>query len=115
MEQVHEMKFGAGGKTIWTGEKASTYHRNESLQESNLQEFQGPTQITTHTEYADSSIGREGNAEILRTPLLPKREDGTRVEYGEYFECPYCRRMQRFEQKSDWKYGYPSMLDSGIC
>jgi hypothetical protein len=108
MQQVHEIKVGPDGNTVWTGEKASTYQPIEKLQnhdsyQNTLNKFQSSLQ-KSHTEYADSSKGTDENAKVLRTPPLPKREDGTRVKYGEHFECPLCRRMQMFEQKGDWKY-----------
>lgn len=113
LEQVHEHKLGADGKTMWSGEKASTYHGNNDIIEYGqlTAGIQGVRQSSSaaRTEYADSSKGRGASLAVLRTPPLPKKENGTRVKYGEHFECPLCRRMVRFDNKPDWKYEISSL------
>jgi hypothetical protein len=106
MSEIHHFKMGQDQNTIWSGEKASTYYGTfEGIG------FETPTQIAipisqegTQTEYADSSKGKDGSSDLVRTPLLPKRSDGTRYHYGEHFECPVCRRVQVVKSKNEWKY-----------
>jgi len=109
MEQMHEMKKNADGKTVWSGEKASTY-LPESIFGKNTPSTSMPLEMSSkgvgkrpQTEYADSSRGKDGSADLLRTPLLPKDAFGVRVEYGQYFECSYCRRPQNVRDKNEWK------------
>ena len=109
MQQSHRIRAGPDGNTIWSGTKASSYLPDELVGISEKDPIQ-PIKITIkafqkrpRTEYADSSIGKDGVTDFLRTPLLPMRQDGTRVQYGEYFECPYCWRVQNVHDKSEWK------------
>jgi hypothetical protein len=113
MLQSHRMRAGPDGNTIWSGTKASTYLRNEQIAIDESDPAQAvrftieSSQKPPRTEYADSSRGRDGATDVLRTPLLPMRQDGTRVQYGEHFECPYCWRLQVARDKPEWKYVPP--------
>lgn len=53
------------------------------------------------TEYADSSKGKDGATDLLRTPLLPKDSLRVRAEYNQHFECPYCWRPQKVQDKNE--------------
>jgi hypothetical protein len=109
MEQIHEMKKNADGKTMWSGEKASTYLQESIFAKAPLNAPHPPGMSSIgagkrpQTEYADSSRGKDGATDILRTPRLPKDSGGVRVEYGQHFECPYCRRPQNVRDKNEWK------------
>ncbi|KAH7370573.1 hypothetical protein BKA65DRAFT_366218, partial [Rhexocercosporidium sp. MPI-PUGE-AT-0058] len=104
MEQVHTLKKDAGGKTVWSGEKASTYHPNEALEDSRPADLNIWGFVSSApTEYADSSKGKDGASDLLRTPLLPKDSVGVRAEYNQHFECPYCWRPQKVGDKNEWK------------
>lgn len=109
MEQIHEVKKDADGKTVWSGEKASTYIHGDILGKSTPKTPMSSNLSSTglgkrpQTEYADSSKGKDGALDLLRTPLLPKDVKGVRVKYGEYFECPYCWRPQNVRDKNEWK------------
>lgn len=109
MEQIHEIRKDADGKTVWSGEKASTYVHGDILGKS-ISNPAMPSDLSStglgkrpQTEYADSSKGKDGALDLLRTPLLPKDAKGVRVKYGEYFECPYCWRPQNVQGKNEWK------------
>jgi hypothetical protein len=108
MEQLHEMKTDAERKTVWSGEKASTYLPIQNLSDyrTPLPTEQGPKEVSqiARTEYADSRIGKDGSSRMLRTPLLPRNDHQIRVKYGDYFECPYCWRVQKVHNKNEWKY-----------
>jgi hypothetical protein len=113
MLQSHRMRVGPDGNTIWSGTKASTYLPDEQVAIDEEDQAQltkitiDSSQKRPRTEYADSSRGKDGATDFLRTPLLPMRHDGTRVQYGEHFECPYCWRLQKVLDKSEWKYVSP--------
>jgi hypothetical protein len=110
MLQWHKIKAGADGNTIWSGTKASTYLPDEraAISESDLEDPIKLILESSHkrerTEYADSSKGKDGAMEFLRTPPLPMTPDGARAQYGAHFECPYCRRLQIVHDKNEWKY-----------
>lgn len=78
MEQIHTFKKDAEGKTIWSGEKASTYFPNDTLAENPIMALQSididlsKTSQPPRTEYADSSKGKDGASELLRTPYYQK-------------------------------------------
>lgn len=104
MEQVHTLKKNVNGKTVWSGEKASTYYPNETLEDSRPVDLNiGGFVSSARTEYADSSKGKDGASDLLRTPLLPKDSVGVRAEYNQHFECPYCWRPQKVGNKNEWK------------
>ncbi|KAL2066193.1 hypothetical protein VTL71DRAFT_2264 [Oculimacula yallundae] len=116
MEQVHMLKVGVDGKTVWSGEKASTYHPNEILEDSRPVDLgTGDFKGTARTEYADSSKGKDGASNFLRTPLLPKDSMGIRADYNQHFECPYCRRPQKVQDKNEWKKHVFSDLRPYVC
>lgn len=104
IQEVHEVRI-VDGKTVWSGEKASTYLRDESL--ASRQEgaiiISRETPRMARTEYADSSRGKDGAVDLLRTPLLPKDADGVRAAYGQHFECHLCWRPQIVQNKNEWK------------
>ncbi|KAF4634492.1 hypothetical protein G7Y89_g3617 [Cudoniella acicularis] len=119
MQEVHRVREGPDGKTVYSGEGASSYHGNDTFPESTPLSLdkqgvqaapKGP-----RTQYADSAKASERGTNILRTPPLPKKDDGSRVKYGEHFECPYCWRIQRFEEKGDWKKHVLSDLRPYVC
>jgi len=110
MQEIHRVREGPDGKTIYSGEGASSYHGKGVFPDYkplsvDKQDFRVNTQGPS-TIYADSVKATERGMNVLRTPPLPKREDGSRVKYGEHFECPYCWRIQKFDQKAEWKYDY---------
>lgn len=114
MQEVHRLREGPDGKTVYSGEGASSYHGRDTFPENKLSLDKQGVRVTpqaSRTEYADSAKASECGMNILRTPPLPKRDDGSRVKYGEHFECPYCRRIQRFEEKIDWKYESTPFID----
>ena len=95
---------GVGGRTVWSGERASTYRPNEILEGSRPVDFNiGGFLSYARTEYADSSKGKDGATGLLRTPLLPKDSLRVRAEYNQHFECPYCWRPQKVQDKTEWK------------
>jgi len=36
--------------------------------------------------------------------------DGVQLEYGEVFECPYCRTIQMVMNRFEWKYIFPAFI-----
>ncbi|RFU32801.1 hypothetical protein B7463_g3563, partial [Scytalidium lignicola] len=117
LEEVHNLKYGSDGKTIWSGTKASTH----LLASKEWETFAFEDKNTTHnvrystrpmTEYADSSRGTDGATNKLRTPPLPLNDNGIRVEYGEMKHIlsdlrPYvCTdiecELNMFESQHDW-------------
>ncbi|PVH77820.1 hypothetical protein DL98DRAFT_261254 [Cadophora sp. DSE1049] len=116
MEQIHTLKKGVDSKTVWSGEKASTYHPNETLEDSKPVDLNiGGFVSSARTEYADSSKGKDGASDLLRTPLLPKDSLGVRAEYNQHFECPYCWRPQKVQDKNEWKKHVFSDLRPYVC
>lgn len=110
LEEVHNtFKRDIDGKTIWSGTKASTYKptidHDHDITHSIAKEFTSEHPIPRpRTEYADSSIGKDGSTDKLRTPWLPLDESGYRIQYGDHFICPYCQRPQVMLDKAEWKY-----------
>jgi hypothetical protein len=110
IQEAHRLRAGPDGNTIWSGTKASTYLPDEQAaidpkdQPLPLKIIIDTSQKRPQTEYADSSRGRDGATDFLRTPPLPMRQDGSRVQYGDHFECPYCWRVQNVKDKYEWKY-----------
>ena len=78
MEQIHTFKKDAVGKTIWSGEKASTYFPNDTLAENPIMALQlididlSKTSQPPRTEYADSSKGKMAQASFLGPPITKK-------------------------------------------
>lgn len=104
LEEIHELKT-VNGKTVWSREKALTYQPNEVFGSRQGISTRLPQSISkpAPTEYADSSKGKDGGVDILRTPLLPKGADGIRAVYGQHFECSLCWRPQLVQSKNEWK------------
>ncbi|KAH8424891.1 uncharacterized protein LDX57_002636 [Aspergillus melleus] len=66
------------------------------------------------TSYATSLPG--ANEETLRVPNPPsKLSDGTKFEYGEPFECPYCRNIRIVQDRSQWKRHVFEDLQPYVC
>jgi hypothetical protein len=106
LKETHELKI-VDGKTVWSGEKASTYQPNKVFGS-----YKGVSQATKSsqimsesapTEYADSTRGKDDGRDLLRTPLLPKGADGIRAVYGQHFVCSLCWRPQLVHSKNEWK------------
>lgn len=109
LEEIHNLKRGLDGKTMWSGTKASTHFPvSEEWETSAFEDGHTASNSEYHarpmTEYADSSRGTDGATNKLRTPRLPLNNNGIRVQYGEMFECPYCHRLQVVADKAHWKY-----------
>lgn len=105
MEETHVINH-VDGKTVWSGEKASTYQQGDTFQPGQAEITLTMTQAVSQparTEYADSSRGKDGALNLLRTPLLPKNADGVRAQYGQHFECSLCWRPQMMQNKNEWK------------
>ncbi|KAH8587113.1 hypothetical protein B0O99DRAFT_37904 [Bisporella sp. PMI_857] len=116
MEETHMIKH-IDGKTVWSGEKASTYQEGDFHQPRGADPLT-MTQIVSQlarTEYADSSKGKDGAADLLRTPLLPRNANGVRAEYGQHFECSLCWRPQVMQNKNEWKKHVFSDLRPYVC
>jgi hypothetical protein len=107
LEEVHNLSKDGDGKTVWSGTKASTFLPDNRLGGTTPTEPIPNDPIIAssrpRTEYADSSRGKDGSADLLRTPLLPKGVDGVRASYGKHFECRYCWRPQTIQNKNEWK------------
>lgn len=55
------------------------------------------TSATSFTSQVDEEVG-------CRVPDLPDiSRDGVQLEYDRPFECPYCRTIQRVENRMEWK------------
>jgi hypothetical protein len=97
LQEVHRVREGPDGKTVYSGEGASPYHGGDAFPEYKPLSLdkQGlrVTLQAPRTVYADSAKASERGIAVLRTPPLPKRDDGSQVKYGEHFECPYCWRI----------------------
>jgi hypothetical protein len=109
LEEVHNVKRGLDGKTVWSGTKASTHLPvSEEWKTFDFEDMYTASNVEYHarpvTEYADSSRGMDGATNKLRTPRLPLKDNGIRAKYGETFECPYCHRLQMVADKPQWKY-----------
>jgi len=109
LEEVHILKRGLDGKTMWSGTKASTHFPvSEEWETSGFENGHTASNDEYHarpkTEYADSSRGTDGATNKLRTPRLPLKDNGIRAQYGETFECPYCHQLQMVADKAHWKY-----------
>lgn len=107
MEAGSAKSIGMDGKTIKSRGDATTYFSMDQAREI-FEASENKPVITIENEdlrtvYADSTFGKDGASDLLRTPLLPKNTDGRRVEYGEHFECPYCRRIIVVSDKQHWK------------
>lgn len=102
LQEIHTLKHDADGKTMFSGTKASTHHPNSERQVVKLIDdtYADEADINTRpvTEYANSSIGKDGATKKLRTPSLPPN-----VQWGETFECPYCHRLKVVADKKQWK------------
>jgi hypothetical protein len=108
LEEVHNLKRGLDGKTLWSGTKASTHFPVSeeceiSAFEDGNTDFNDEHHARPMTEYADSSHGTDGATNKLRTPRLPLNDNGIRAQYGETFECPYCHRLHVVADKTHWK------------
>jgi hypothetical protein len=107
LEELHELSKDGDGKTVWSGTKASTFLPDDRFKDSSGHGSIADDPIMApsrpQTEYANSSRGKDGGSDLLRTPSLPKGPDGVRTQYGEHFECPYCWRPQAVQNKNEWK------------
>lgn len=103
LEETHTLTHDPDGKTMFSGTKASTHHPNSEQQVFNFIEDSYADESDIHsrpvTEYANSSIGKDGVTKKLRTPSLPPN-----AQWGETFECPYCHRLQIVIDKNQWRY-----------
>ncbi len=73
-------------------------HVDEQLDEtrSNLSAFTSGTSFLTQDE--DAAVER-------RIPDLSEMIlDGVQLQYGNPFECPYCRTIQATKNRQEWKY-----------
>lgn len=108
MQEVHRLGKGSDGQTVFSGEGASTYHGPDTFPENKTsspdKQAVRKTPHGSRTEYGDPTTGAAHGTTVFQTPPLPKRDDGSQVKYREYFECPYCRRIQKVEEEIDWRY-----------
>jgi hypothetical protein len=85
MQEAHKMKACPDGKTTWSGTKASTYMPKEQVivdqkdQALPMEIIILAPQKRPQTEYADSSRGRDGATDFLRTPPLPMKQSSSQV------------------------------------
>ncbi|PMD32613.1 hypothetical protein L207DRAFT_571914 [Hyaloscypha variabilis F] len=119
MQEVHRLGTGSDGQTVFSGAVASTYHGPDTFPENTTsspdKQAVRKTLHGTRTEYGDPNTGVAHSMNVFQTPPLPKRDDGSQVKYGEYFECPYCRRIQKVEEEIDWTKHIFSDLRPYVC
>ena len=58
------------------------------------------------TSFDTTAEEGDGSNQRLVVPALDSMKfNGIRLQYGESFECPYCRTIQRASDYHDWRYG----------
>ncbi|KAL4878731.1 hypothetical protein BJY04DRAFT_220798 [Aspergillus karnatakaensis] len=92
------------------GHDLANLHENPVLSKVDTNEPSG----ASITSYATSMAGP--NTNTLRVPNPPKRlMNGMEFEYGQPFECPYCRTIQIVRDRSDWRKHVFKDLQPYIC
>jgi hypothetical protein len=124
---IHGMGASEDGDSLWSGAFASAYQNAElpetvvGTQSETTYDIQWNTSLnswlaslkhppphhqartTATTGYGDSKKRGDRPDTLLRIPLPPKSPTGKRYKYSDSFECPYCRRPQKFTSNAEWK------------
>lgn len=116
MEKGPSKVVGGDGKTIQSRGDATTYFSVDDTRGTFQPNESTPIALLEkddlRTVYTDSRLGKDGSSYLLRTPLLPKDKDGRRADYGDYFECQFCRRIVIVTDKQHWKYVDSAVYDT---
>lgn len=102
-------KRGDGQSVLFSGQgttKATSFHDQVSSQdvtpsfEENLVAESIRSSVTSFATTAPAGIGSGRRIPELKDMWL----DGVQLDYDTHIECPYCRTIQTFKDRYQWKY-----------
>ncbi|CAG9987039.1 unnamed protein product [Clonostachys byssicola] len=98
--------------------KATSFHEAGTATEEpcgeDIQDATTRSLVSAATSFATTAMSVFGSGRRI-PDLADMSLDGVQLQYGSHIECPYCRTIQQFKDRTEWKSHVYSDLQLYVC
>lgn len=120
LTQSHGTTVPDGESILYSGQattKATSFYEFSTVVDGrisgSLEDLSGQSIRSSATSYATTAAAGTGSGQRI-PELTDMWLHDVQLNYNTHIECPYCRTIQMFRDRRQWKYVYPCILSDKL-